>query len=63
MQRKVGILNENSKQTGAFVEEWDLVWAPYKKDVEEVDISSALSTAAFAVKDEKELASLNFSQT
>jgi nucleosome binding factor SPN SPT16 subunit len=41
--------------TGSFVEEWKKVLADEAKDIEQVDISVGLSTAALAVKDEKEL--------
>jgi nucleosome binding factor SPN SPT16 subunit len=43
------------KQEGSFAEEWEKVYGEFKKDLEEVDISQALSTAAFSIKDEKEL--------
>jgi nucleosome binding factor SPN SPT16 subunit len=52
-KRKVGILKE--KQEGPFVDDWEQVYREFKNDLEEVDISPALSAAAFAVKDEKEL--------
>ncbi|UKZ77912.1 FACT complex subunit spt16 [Trichoderma virens FT-333] len=40
---------------GPFVDEWKKVFAEQCKDVEEVDISTALSTHAFSIKDESEL--------
>ena len=54
MQNKVGIF-ANEPQSGAFADEWNTAWAPYKKDVEEVDITVAISAAALSVKDENEL--------
>ena len=41
--------------TGPFADEWKKAFADISKEVEEVDISLALSSAAFAVKDENEL--------
>jgi nucleosome binding factor SPN SPT16 subunit len=43
--------------SGPFVEEWKKVYSEISKDVEEVDVSTAISSAAFAVKDENELVS------
>ena len=43
-----------AESTGPFVDEWKKLFGDISKDVEEVDISSALSMA-FAVKDENEL--------
>lgn len=40
---------------GPFADEWKKAFGDISKDVEEVDISVALSAAAFAVKDENEL--------
>jgi hypothetical protein len=40
---------------GPFIDEWKKVYGDISKDVEEVDIASALSAAALAVKDENEL--------
>jgi len=42
---------------GPFADEWQQSYEEIAKDVEEVDITNALSTAAMAVKDEKELVS------
>jgi nucleosome binding factor SPN SPT16 subunit len=44
--------------TGPFADEWKKAFGEISKDVEEVDISVALSSAAFAVKDETELVSI-----
>ncbi|KAI1250955.1 FACT complex subunit ctc-2 [Eutypa lata] len=52
--KKVGILNKDTSK-GPFIEEWKNIYKDKCKDEEEVDISSALSTAAFSVKDENEL--------
>ncbi|EMR63682.1 putative fact complex subunit spt-16 protein [Eutypa lata UCREL1] len=52
--KKVGILNKDTSK-GPFIEEWKNIYKEKCKDEEEVDISSALSTAAFSVKDENEL--------
>ena len=43
--------------TGDFAKEWKDSFSEVAKEVEEVDIAAALSTAAFAVKDERELVS------
>ncbi|PNY28236.1 FACT complex subunit SPT16 [Tolypocladium capitatum] len=51
---KVGAIAKDTSR-GPFVEEWKKVFANQCKGVEEVDISAALSTHAFAVKDENEL--------
>jgi len=40
---------------GPFADEWTSKYETVAKEVEEVDISAGLSTAALAVKDEKEL--------
>lgn len=53
-QKKVGILPKDTS-TGPFIDEWKKVYANISKDVEEVDIAAALSSAALAVKDENEL--------
>lgn len=54
--KKVGTMSK-LEVTGPFVDEWKKMFADMSKDVEEVDISPALSTA-FAVKDENELRSM-----
>ncbi|KAF4595371.1 FACT complex subunit SPT16 [Ophiocordyceps camponoti-floridani] len=51
---KVGIIGKDTCK-GPFVDEWKKVWSEQCKDVEEVDISPALSMHAFSVKDENEL--------
>lgn len=40
---------------GPFVQEWQEAYETISKEVEEVDISLAISEAALAAKDEKEL--------
>ncbi|KAH9906872.1 FACT complex subunit spt-16 [Xylariomycetidae sp. FL2044] len=52
--KKLGVIPKDTSK-GPFVEEWKKVSADKCKDVEEVDINLALSTAAFSVKDETEL--------
>lgn len=51
--KKVGIIPKADPH-GPFVDEWVKMYGDISKDVEEVDISGALSSA-FAVKDENEL--------
>jgi nucleosome binding factor SPN SPT16 subunit len=55
--KKVGVISK-SPFGGPFVQEWDRSFADISKEVEEVDISPALSTA-MAVKDEGELRSIS----
>ncbi|KAI8958495.1 SPT16-domain-containing protein [Daldinia sp. FL1419] len=55
--KKVGVLTKD-RSNGPFVDEWKKIFGDKCKDAEEVDISSALSTAAFSVKDETELRSM-----
>jgi len=50
----VGVLPK-VEATGPFVEEWKKIYQNISKDVEEVDIAPAISTAALAVKDGEEL--------
>ncbi|TKA65846.1 FACT complex subunit spt16 [Cryomyces minteri] len=52
--KKVGIIAKDTA-SGPFVEEWKKAYGDVPKEVEEVDITTALSAAALAVKDEKEL--------
>ncbi|KAI9729207.1 MAG: FACT complex subunit spt16 [Cirrosporium novae-zelandiae] len=52
--KKVGILAKDTS-SGPFADEWKKAFGEISKDVEEVDISAALSTAALSVKDESEL--------
>lgn len=54
LQNKVGTIAKDTSK-GPFVDEWKKVFADHCKEVEEADISSALSTHAFSVKDENEL--------
>lgn len=54
LQNKIGVIAKDNSR-GPFVDEWKKVFADSCKDVTEVDISLALSTFAFAVKDENEL--------
>lgn len=53
--KKVGTITAKKEPTGPFVDEWKKAFGDISKDVQEVDISQALSIAAFAVKDENEL--------
>ncbi|KAF3057945.1 FACT complex subunit ctc-2 [Daldinia childiae] len=55
--RRIGLLTKD-RSNGPFVDEWKKVFGDKCKDAEEVDISGALSTAAFSVKDETELRSM-----
>lgn len=50
----MGILAKDTA-TGPFAEEWKKAYGGVAKEMEEVDISPALSIAALAVKDETEL--------
>ncbi|KAI4161693.1 MAG: hypothetical protein LQ342_004701 [Letrouitia transgressa] len=52
--KKVGTIPKDTS-TGPFADEWKKSFSDISKDVEEVDISPALSIAALAVKDENEL--------
>ncbi|KKP01864.1 FACT complex subunit SPT16 [Trichoderma harzianum] len=52
--KKVGVISKDTSK-GPFVDEWKKVFAEHCKDIEEVDISTALSTHAFSIKDESEL--------
>ena len=54
IQKKVGIIPKDAS-AGPFADEWKKAYGDITKEVEEVDISLALSGAAFAVKDENEL--------
>ena len=53
-QKKVGTIAKDTS-VGPFIDEWKKAFDEISKDVEEVDITSALSAAALAVKDENEL--------
>ena len=50
----MGIIAKDTS-AGPFADEWRKAFGDISKEVEEVDISVALSSAAFAVKDENEL--------
>ncbi|KAI1486575.1 FACT complex subunit spt-16 [Biscogniauxia mediterranea] len=52
--KKIGVLTKDTSR-GPFVDEWKKIFSEKCKDVEEVDMAVALSTAAFSVKDETEL--------
>lgn len=54
IKNKVGTIARDTSK-GPFVDEWKKLFAAQCKDVEQVDVSAALSTYAFAVKDESEL--------
>lgn len=58
-QKKVGTLPKDTA-TGPFADDWKRAFGDISKDVEEVDITPALS-AAFAVKDPEELVSIRMS--
>ncbi|SPQ22092.1 5ab01e36-a06f-433e-bb5d-71cf057abd0b [Thermothielavioides terrestris] len=58
--KKVGVLSKDTSK-GPFIDEWKKIFADNCKDVEEVDISTALSVAAFSVKDEAELRAMRTS--
>ncbi|KAF7595126.1 FACT complex subunit spt16 [Aspergillus hancockii] len=55
--KKVGVLPKDTA-AGPFAEDWKRAFANITQDVEEVDISPALSSAAFSVKDTDELVSI-----
>jgi len=55
--KKVGMIAKNVS-TGPFIQQWNTAFADIAKEVEEVDISPALS-AVMAVKDENELRSIS----
>lgn len=55
-QKRVGVLPKDTA-AGPFAEDWKRAFASITQDVEEVDISPALSSAAFSVKDTDELVS------
>ena len=54
----MGIIAKDTS-AGPFVDEWKKAYGDISKECEEVDISPALSSAAFAVKDENELVCVN----
>ena len=53
-QKKVGVISKDTS-SGPFVDEWKSAYGDISKEVEEVDITTALSAAALSVKDENEL--------
>ncbi|EEA22962.1 FACT complex subunit spt16 [Talaromyces marneffei ATCC 18224] len=55
--KKVGTLPKDNAQ-GPFADEWKRAFAEELKDEEEVDISPALSAAAFSIKGQEELVSM-----
>ncbi|MCJ1467781.1 FACT complex subunit spt16 [Pseudocyphellaria aurata] len=55
--KKVGTIAKDTSN-GPFIEEWKKAFSEVSKDVEETDITTALSAAALAVKDENELRSM-----
>ena len=58
-QKKVGTIAKDNS-SGPFADEWKSAFGDISKDVEEFDISNALSSAALAVKDENELVGSGF---
>ena len=58
IQKKVGVLPKDTS-SGPFVDEWKKAYGIIAKEVEEVDITLALSAAALSVKDENELVRLH----
>ncbi len=60
LQKKVGVLTKDTSR-GPFIDEWKKTFASSCKDIEEVDIATALSAGAFSVKDEAELRAMRTS--
>lgn len=54
MKKRVGVLPKDTT-TGPFAEDWKQTFKDASKEMEEIDISSALSSAAFSIKDTDEL--------
>jgi len=54
LQKKVGTIPKDTS-SGPFADEWRAAFGEASKELEEVDISPALSSAALSVKDENEL--------
>ncbi|CAK7220465.1 FACT complex subunit spt16 [Sporothrix curviconia] len=52
--KKLGVIAKDTSR-GPFVDEWKKILEENGKDIEQVDISAALSQAAFSVKNETEL--------
>jgi len=59
VQKKVGVIAKDTS-TGPFIDEWKRTFGDASKEVEEVDITTALSAAALSVKDENELVRQTF---
>ncbi|KAB8266692.1 FACT complex subunit spt16 [Aspergillus minisclerotigenes] len=55
--KRVGVLPKDTA-AGPFAEDWKRAFANITQDVEEIDISPALSSAAFSVKDTDELVAI-----
>ncbi|PLN77876.1 transcription elongation complex subunit [Aspergillus taichungensis] len=55
--KRVGVLPKDTT-TGPFAEDWKQAFKDASKELEEIDISSALSSAAFSIKDTDELVSI-----
>lgn len=55
-QKKVGVLTKESPE-GPFAQEWKKATEEMSNDVEQFDLGLAISSAALAIKDEKELIS------
>ncbi|PLB39227.1 chromatin-remodeling protein SPT16 [Aspergillus candidus] len=55
--KRVGVLPKDTT-TGPFAEDWKQTFKDASKEMEEIDISSALSSAAFSIKDTDELVSI-----
>ncbi|KAK0616070.1 FACT complex subunit-domain-containing protein [Bombardia bombarda] len=57
---RLGVLSKDTSK-GPFIDEWKKSFAENCKDMEEVDVSQALSAGAFSVKDESELRAMRTS--
>ncbi|PKY02396.1 transcription elongation complex subunit [Aspergillus campestris IBT 28561] len=55
--KRVGVLPKDTT-TGPFAEDWKQTFKEASKELEEIDISPALSSAAFSIKDTDELVSI-----
>ena len=54
----MGVIAKDSS-AGPFADEWKSAYGDISKEVEEIDITMALSAAALAIKDENELVSVS----
>lgn len=54
LQKKVGTIAKDTS-SGPFADDWRAAFGEASKDLEEVDVTAALSIAALSVKDENEL--------